>query len=63
VALGLTECRYIVYNTRMKNIKKTIATAHHHNRISLRNVALLIPDWIAIAVWVTAFVAITLAAI
>jgi len=47
----------------MKNIKKTIATAHHHNRISLRNVALLIPDWIAIAVWVTAFAAITLAAI
>ena len=47
----------------MKNIKKTIANAHRHNRISLRNVTLLIPDWIAVAVWVTAFVTITLAAI
>ena len=46
----------------MKNIKKTIANAHRHNRISLRNVTLLIHDWIAVAVWVTAFVAITLAA-
>ena len=47
----------------MKNIKKAIAMARPRNRISLRNVALQRRDWIAVAVWVTAFVAITLAAI
>jgi len=47
----------------MKNIKKAIAMAHNRNRISLRNVTLLISDWIAVAIWVAAFVAITLAAL
>jgi len=44
-------------------VENTMNVTTSRNRISLRNVTLLISDWIAVAIWVAAFVAITLAAL